>query len=147
VQVNFSTIDEMLSSGLKVVCYKKLVIQVELQQPSGNHHKSDNLQPMWQLLNSKLSVLNKFYNKSDNLQPMRQLLSSKLSVLNKFYIRRKQEKKKLFHRKDCGFGLAALGRYFTLPQEETSSVFYRSAVTSHSSIFVIACVSLCVDLI
>jgi hypothetical protein len=84
VQANFSTVDDMFSSGLKVVCYKKLVIQVELQQPSGNHHKSDNLQPMWEWL------------------------SSKLSVLNKFYIQRTQEKKKLFHTKDCGFhGLAA----------------------------------------
>jgi hypothetical protein len=100
---NIPSVDEMYSSGLKVVCYKKLVIQVELQQLSRNHHKSDNLQPMWQWL------------------------SSKLPVLNKFYIQRAQEKKKLFHRRDRGFGLAALGRYFTPPRVETSSVFCRSA--------------------
>ncbi len=38
-----------------------------------------------------------------------------------------KENKKLFHRRDHGFGWAALGRYFTSPQEETSAVFCRSA--------------------
>jgi hypothetical protein len=48
-------------------------------------------------------------------------------MLKKFSIWRAQEKKKLFHRRDHGFGLAALGRYVTTPQEVTSSVFCRSA--------------------